>query len=89
MLSIASSTMGFAPTMMSTPVAPRASVVMESKAELEALAGKLNPIVGYWDPMNLVDYDQVIFIAQKHYLLSVPAARLREPRSDAALGRLP
>ena len=51
--------MGFAPTMMSTPVAPRASVVMESKAELEALAGKLNPIVGYWDPMNLVDYDQV------------------------------
>jgi len=58
MLSIASSTMGFAPTMMSTPVAPRASVVMESKAELEALAGKLNPIVGYWDPMNLVDYDQ-------------------------------
>jgi len=41
------------------PVAMRVSApMMESKAELEALAKKLNPIVGYWDPMNLVDYDQ-------------------------------
>jgi len=41
------------------PVATRVSApVMESKAELEALAKKLNPILGYWDPMNLVDYDQ-------------------------------
>ena len=46
------------------PAAPivsssRAAVSMETKADLEALAGKLNPVVGFWDPMNLVDYDQV------------------------------
>jgi len=45
------------------PAAPivsssRAAVSMETKADLEALAGKLNPVVGFWDPMNLVDYDQ-------------------------------
>merc|ERR1719478_1014063 len=38
--------------------APRASVTMESAAELKALADKLNPVVGYWDPMNLAEYDQ-------------------------------
>jgi len=48
------SSVSFAPA---TPLAraPRASVTMESKADLVALAEKLNPVVGYWDPMGLAD----------------------------------
>jgi len=57
MLSIASASVGFTPA-FSAPAAPRAVVKMESAAELKDLATKLNPIVGYWDPMNLAEYDQ-------------------------------
>jgi len=49
------STTAFAGAAVSTP---RASVRMESAADLKALAGKLNPVLGFWDPMNLVEYDQ-------------------------------
>ena len=42
-LSLASASLGFAPAAFSAPVTPRAQVQMESAADLEALAGKLNP----------------------------------------------
>ena len=47
---------GFNGLAVSAPV--RAAPVMETAAELEALADKLNPVIGYWDPMNLAEYDQ-------------------------------
>jgi len=33
----------------------RSSVVMETKADLVALADELNPVVGFWDPLKLSD----------------------------------
>jgi hypothetical protein len=51
-LSLLSTAAAFAPA--SKPV--RTSVaVEESKADLEAMAKKLNPIVGFWDPLNLAE----------------------------------
>jgi len=51
MLAIQSAALGFAPTVM-----PRAGpVVMETKADLEALAVKLNPVVKFWDPLGLAE----------------------------------
>ena len=58
MLSLASASFGFAPAAFSAPVQSRADVKMESATELKALAAELNPIVGYWDPIGLADYDQ-------------------------------
>jgi len=47
----------FAPTApISRPA--RGHIVMETVEDLKALASKANPVLGYWDPLNLVDYDQ-------------------------------
>jgi len=58
---LASSALGFAPMAPATTVstaARAAAPAMETKADMVALAEKLNPIVGFWDPMNLSEYDQ-------------------------------
>jgi len=52
---VALNTLGFnAPAMMPQAQA-RSSVSMETKADLEALAKTQNPVVGYFDPLNLSD----------------------------------
>lgn len=49
MLSTLSATYGFAPSTSVLPTASRASAVrMETPADLEVLAKKLNPVVGFW-----------------------------------------
>jgi len=46
----------FAPTTVAPQAAAaRASVQMESLAELKTLAVELNPVVGYWDPLKLAE----------------------------------
>ena len=52
LLSLAASASAFAPATTNS----RASVaVQETKADLESLAGELNPLVKFYDPLNLAE----------------------------------
>jgi len=51
-LSLSAAAMGYAP--MQAVRAPAMNVRMESKSDLVALSEKLNPVVGFWDPLNMV-----------------------------------
>ena len=53
MLSLSHAALGYAPTVGIR--APAQNVVMETKADLETLAGKLNPAVKFYDPLSLAD----------------------------------
>jgi len=56
-LSMASACVGFSAPSLAPSTTARAVTVMETKADLMQLAKELNPIVGYWDPLGLADYD--------------------------------
>ena len=54
MLSALSGSVAFSPTAgVRAPAVTTASVRMETKADLEVLAKKLNPVVGFYDPLAL------------------------------------
>ena len=58
MLSLTSAaTTAFAPAVSPVRMAPAAAPVMSAKADLEAFAKELNPVIGYWDPLGLADLD--------------------------------
>merc|ERR1719316_228931 len=54
-LSVALAPLGFGPSLSAHVASPRASVNMESLSDLKAVASKLNPAVGFWDPLKLAE----------------------------------
>jgi len=55
MLALSSSVLGYSAGLAPAAAMQRASVSMETKADLEAMAQKLNPVVKFWDPLGLAD----------------------------------
>jgi len=57
-LSLSAAVPAFAPTVSPAHAGARvAAPVMETKADLVSLAPKLNPLVEFWDPLNLSEMD--------------------------------
>jgi len=50
---LSTAAMGFAPSMGVRAPTQAVNVRMESQADLEVLANKLNPTVGFWDPLGM------------------------------------
>jgi len=59
MLAVLSSSIAFtpAPALRTAPSAT-VNVRMETVSDLQNLAKEANPLVGFWDPLNLAEYDQ-------------------------------
>jgi len=55
MLALSSSVLGYSAGVAPVASMQRAAVSMETKADLEALAVELNPVVKFWDPLGLAD----------------------------------
>jgi hypothetical protein len=52
-LTMVASAAAFAPA--STPASITSTQLSETTSDLKAMAPKLNPIVGFWDPLGLCD----------------------------------
>jgi len=56
MLAMSSSALAFSQSMGTrAPVMPGVAIAMETKADLQVLAEKLNPALKFWDPLGLAD----------------------------------
>lgn len=60
-LALLSAILGSAAAFAPAPTGRVSTSVSESKADLEVLAKKLNPIVGFYDPLNLAGKRSVLY----------------------------